>query len=144
MRLLDKDGAVLATGENWSRLVYDAWGSLYYPKCSAFLAMQWCVTDVDRMHEADVGTLEGWLSRAIWRSCPFDIGKGGQKLEPGCYDILFDMASEFWFCSTHRWYTRIGVLRALRKAAKEPIKTTEELARMWAAEMKLRLEEDND
>ena len=145
MRLVNKSGDILATGRDWSGLVGAAMEILDWPKCSAFLAAQWWVADVSRMKEASVATLEAWLlsEEVSWWECPFDEDNGGQELEEGCVDNLFDVASACWAGSGSRWYTRIGMLRALRKAAKEPVKTTEELARMWATEMNLTVEEDS-
>ena len=143
MKLIDEDGKEVVMAVGWAVLVVGALEELDYPKSSALLAAQWWVADVARMKNADVGTLEEWLlsKQTLWWECPFDMDDGGQDLEDDCYDGLFDVASQLWYQCAHTWYTRIGMLRALRKAAKEPVKTTEELARMWAAEMGLTVEE---
>lgn len=143
MRLISKNKDVLVVKEDWLDLVWRAWSLLGSPKCSILLAARWWIADVDRMGKANIATLERWLldKKVSWRRCPFDLWGGGQELEEDCEDMLFDIASVLWHKSACKWYTRIGMLRALRKAAKEPVKTTEELARMWAAEMKLTVEE---
>ena len=141
MRLIDKHGETVVQEDTWAALVLGAFYWLVFPRCSLGLAALWWVADVARMKHADVGTLDSWLTYPeTYSGCPFDSVDGGQELEGGCRDDLFDVASEFWDSSV-AWYTRIGMLRALRKAAKKPVKTTEELVRMWAAEMGLTVEE---
>lgn len=143
-KLIDEDGAVVARGGDWGLLAFDAYCRMNSPIPKLLLAASWWVADVHRMEKADVGTLERWLTGDDgeicwdWAGCPFDPDDGGQELEFAREDGFFQMASELWFICT-RNYTRLGMLRAIRRAAREPILELEDLVRRWAREAGLTL-----
>lgn len=129
MKFLDTRGKVVAEANNWAQLVFIAEDVVYVcVPAKAMTIAYWCVADVARMDDFGVDDLLSWTDKS---TCPFLSG-GEETMYD---DWLFKAAGLLWFGGFYgrlKHYTSLGKKRALIKAAQEPVKTPQELVKLYA------------
>jgi len=120
MKML-KGGLAIAESDDWFSLVWKA--ERKQPPVTLSRCAPWWVADAGRTEDVSLETL---MDAVEEETCPFE----GASL-PNGEDEFYKAAAGFWvWCRDH--FTSEGIIRAIRAASAQPVKTPEQLACLYA------------